>query len=273
MPSSKIRMHKRSPLSPISHGSYKLSPKDIVVRTGNAKFTSLPQQRKQSVKTIKDVQSPAADNSETVFIWHKKVEKETENKIPIEQLKKNQKRRAEDNARELIELKRRRKEREKIRCEIRERKYEEERRKIAETELCWNDQQVEEFFLKQVPLRSQIRLKQGRAKPIDIFTRYTTAVNLLDIENIETEDPLHHMKDLSEEDLEDLCEDIKVYKKVHQQPNYQNFWNRMEKIVNFMLSFHGNSSQGRLRPLNSKIEEEINSILRGKTTNQLEEKY
>ena len=132
MPSPKIRMHKRSPLSPISHGSCKLSPKDIVVRTGNAKFTSLSQQRKQSVKTIKDVQSPAADNSETVFIWHKKVEKETENKIPIEQLKKNQKRRAEDNARELIELKRRRKEREKIRCEIRERKYEEERRKIAE---------------------------------------------------------------------------------------------------------------------------------------------
>ena len=42
-------------------------------------------------------------------------------------------------------------------------------------------------------------------------------------------------------------------------------------MYNFMLSFHGNLSQGRLCPLKSKIEEKINSIFRGKTTNQLEQ--
>ena len=162
-----------------------------------------------------------------------------------------------------------RKEREKIRQEAREVREKEERKRAAEQELAWSKEQEESFFLNQVPLRSQIRLEQGRAQPVDFLARYVTSVNQLDIENIETEDPLRILNNLAEQDLEDLIEDIKVYKTVHLRPNYQCFWNRLEQIANFMLSYAGTSSQRKSHPLNLKIEDEIASILNGKTVSQL----
>ena len=100
--------------------------------------------------------------------------------------------------------------------------------------------------------------------------QYVTSVNQLDIENIETEDPLRILNNLAEQDLEDLIEDIKVYKRVHLRPNYQCFWNRLEQIANFMLSYAGTSQQRKSHPLNLKIEDEIASILNGKKISQLE---
>ena len=162
------------------------------------------------------------------------------------------------------------KEREKIRHEVREVREKEERKRAAEQEVKnRSDEQEESFFLNQVPLRSQIRLEQGRAQPIDLLARYVPSVNQLDIENIETEDPLRNLDNLPEQDLEDLIEDIKVYKRVHLGPDYQYFWNRIEQIANFMLSHSGGSSQRKLHLLTSKIEDEIASILNGKTISQL----
>ena len=254
----------------MSYSSCKLSPKDVVVRKGSS-LATFPEQKVLTGKRKDSSDFPKHDTDklETHFIWHKKVKKEEKEKIPLQLLKKRQKRKAEENAKELEELKRMRKEREKIRQEAREVREKEERKRAAEQELAWSKEQEESFFLNQVPLRSQIRLEQGRAQPVDFLARYVTSVNQLDIENIETEDPLRILNNLAEQDLEDLIEDIKVYKRVHLQPNYQCSWNRLEQIANFMLSHAGTSSQRKSHPLNLKIEDEIASILNGKTISQL----
>ena len=263
MPSPRMKIYKRSPAS---HSSCKSSPTDVLVRTGKgSSLATFPEQKvlPRKRKDSSDFPKTWRWSGKQIFIWHKKIKKEEKEKLPLQLLKKCQKRKAEENARELEELKRRRKEREKIRHEVREVREKEERKRAAEQKLA--EEQEESFFLNQVPLRSQIRLEQGRAQPIDLLARYVTSVNQLNIENIETEDPLHIVDYLPEQDLGDLVEDIKVYKRVHLRPDYQCFWNTMEQIANFMLRYSGSSSQRKLHPLNSRIEDEIASILNGKT--------
>ena len=201
-----MKIFKRSPSS---HSTCKLSPKDVVVRTGKCcKDVTFPVQKLQTRKrkNSSDFKEHEATGD---FIWHKKVKKEDNQKLPLKILRQIQKRKAWENARELEELKTKRKEREKRRFEILEEREKEGRKQIAELELAWSKEQEEVFFLNQVPIRSQIRLSQGRGKPIDFLARYVTSVNQLDLENIETEDPLRILNNLTEDDVEDLFEDIK----------------------------------------------------------------
>ena len=242
-----------------SKRNFKWSPgkSRILVRTGSsAKFLEqkiLPLCRRR------------VENQEAEFYWHKKFEQEKDQKKRA-RWRKSLKRKAEENAKELEELKRRRVEREKIRSDAKEAKEKEKRVQEAATAKSWA-QQEEEFFLKQVPVRSRIRLEQGRAKPIDVLARYVTAVNELDTKNVELETPLSFLDNiLEEEDLEDLREDIKVYKKVHTMPGHQDSWTKLGKIVDFLCC----QKMTKCRQLNPQVEAEIEGMIKGKTTNQLE---
>lgn len=56
--------------------------------------------------------------------------------------------------------------------------------------------------------RSKIRIRDGRAKPIDLLAKYISAED--DDLSVEMHEPYTFLNGLTVTDMEDLCEDIKV---------------------------------------------------------------
>ncbi|KJH52059.1 hypothetical protein DICVIV_01761 [Dictyocaulus viviparus] len=80
----------------------------------------------------------------------------------------------------------------------------------------WTSKEAE-FQLQQAKIRSKIRIEQNRAKPIDLLSRYisfgeesTEEEYEKKEDEFELDDPLNYLKGLSQDDYEDLVEDIKV---------------------------------------------------------------
>lgn len=88
---------------------------------------------------------------------------------------------------------------------------EDEKRKDAD----WNSIESN-FHLTQAEMRSKIRIKENRAKPIDFLLRYARYGEPLEgnsrdqYEDFELEQPTKYIKNLSVQDFEDLLEDMKV---------------------------------------------------------------
>lgn len=80
------------------------------------------------------------------------------------------------NLAEVEELKRNRQAREAAREDFEMIKRDEERRLNSD----W-DKTEEDFLLSQAKLRSRIRLKEGRGKPIDFLARYVCMNQILDL--------------------------------------------------------------------------------------------
>jgi hypothetical protein len=84
-------------------------------------------------------------------------------------------------------------------------------------------QEEDQFHLEQAKLRSKIRLKDGRAKPIDLLAKYVTAEEDEMDMDIEMNEPYTILNGLSGNDLDDLLEDIKVYMDL-EQGRHLDFW-------------------------------------------------
>jgi hypothetical protein len=75
--------------------------------------------------------------------------------------------------------------------------------------------------LKQVKLRSKIRIEEGRAKPIDLLAKYINAED--DDLAIEMHEPYTYLNGLTILDLENLLADIKVYSELEKGVN-SDYW-------------------------------------------------
>lgn len=76
--------------------------------------------------------------------------------------------------------------------------------------LCdWNRQE-DAFHLKQAKLRSSIRIKEGRGKPIDFLGRYIAYFDEGNQDDFELDNPLTYLPTDSVDDFEDLVADIRV---------------------------------------------------------------
>jgi len=75
--------------------------------------------------------------------------------------------------------------------------------------------------LKQVKLRSKIRIEEGRAKPIDLLAKYINAED--DDLAIEMHEPYTYLNGLTILDLENLLADIKVYSELEKGVN-NDYW-------------------------------------------------
>jgi hypothetical protein len=73
----------------------------------------------------------------------------------------------------------------------------------------WNKTE-DVFHLQQAKLRSSIRIKEGRAKPIDYLGRYISYMDESNEEEFELNTPLTYFPNDSIDDYEDLIADIKV---------------------------------------------------------------
>lgn len=111
-------------------------------------------------------------NLRETFIWGKKYEKlGLKSKLDEEQIRAINRERAIRNRHELEKVKQRRLEREREREERAEEMSQMQRAKEAEQFKEWAKQE-DYFHLKQAKLRSKLRIREGRAKPIDILARY-----------------------------------------------------------------------------------------------------
>ncbi len=156
--------------------------------------------------------------SET-FVWRKKIDNKGLSHLKQAELQSMHAKKIEENRRELENVRRRRLEREREK-EERDKELEMlQREKEAEYYKSWG-QQEDTFHLEQAKLRSRIRIADGRAKPIDLLSKYiadqdegaeSMANNGGDISSaIEVMEPTQFLVGLSVEDLEDLLVDIKV---------------------------------------------------------------
>ncbi|GFS73672.1 hypothetical protein TNCV_2246941 [Trichonephila clavipes] len=203
------------------------------------------------------------------FVWKKKLEKEGLHKLSKDEMERRNKQKLEQNKNELEKVKLRRMQREKER-EMREEELTRIQRQKEAAQFSEWEKQEDSFHLKQAKLRSKIRIEEGRAKPIDLLARYISSEE--EDFNVEMHEPYIYLNGLKREDLEDLQEDIKVYKSIENGKNYD-YWKDLEIIVDDEIHKLCDNSDGHRESINTAVSSEIVSIFKGKTPKQLQAMY
>mmetsp|Transcript_4624 Transcript_4624/g.7175 ORF Transcript_4624/g.7175 Transcript_4624/m.7175 type:complete len:644 (+) Transcript_4624:32-1963(+) len=209
------------------------------------------------------------------FTWKKKKEKEA--KLGLDSARLSQERekiRREELKREIEKARRRREER-----EVEKQRWEEERARLAREResLSYADweKKEDEFHLDQAIRRSEIRIKEGRAKPIDIIAKNLHLDNEFDIDMNE---PYKIFKGLSHKEMIELQEDIQGHLELDTE--HREFWQSMIvvcedeleilKRTEEIVASGGKSASGRgASGLHSSIEQDVVAIFRGKSVEQL----
>ncbi|KAL6063742.1 Cactin [Balamuthia mandrillaris] len=210
------------------------------------------------------------------FVWKLKREKELEKGVTPEELDaRDERRRREDLRKELEKAKRRRQEREAEREQ-----WEAERAQIARERESLNyeewEKQEEQFHLEQARIRSEIRIREGRPKPIDIL--YKNLNMDADFE-FEMEEPYKLFANLTLPDLQELQKDIAMYLDLDSSnEEHKVFWEALTIVCLDELE------QAKARQANSKaaagprgfdggvhkaVSDDIATILQGKTYDEL----
>ncbi|XP_062516489.1 splicing factor Cactin-like [Corticium candelabrum] len=212
------------------------------------------------------------------FVWHKKREREGVRNLTEKEHTERDRARMMENRRELEKVKKRRQEREEERV-AREQELEMiQRMKEAEQFKEWG-QEEDEFHLEQAKLRSKIRLRDGRAKPIDLLAKYVTAEEDEMDMDIEMNEPYTILNGLSGTDLEDLLEDIKVYMDL-EQGRHLDYWkditvvceselHKLRKAESSMRT--GSDSYDRRGGIHKAVGQDVYKVFHGKTYFQLQE--
>uniref|UniRef100_A0A7N5KI64 Splicing factor Cactin n=1 Tax=Ailuropoda melanoleuca TaxID=9646 RepID=A0A7N5KI64_AILME len=217
--------------------------------------------------------NPFGDNNLLgTFIWNKALEKKGISHLEEKELKERNKRIQEDNRLELQKVKQLRLEREREKA-MREQELEMlQREKEAEHFKTWEEQE-DNFHLQQAKLRSKIRIRDGRAKPIDLLAKYISAED--DDLAVEMHEPYTFLNGLTVADMEDLLEDIQVYMELEQGKN-ADFWRDMTTITEDeiaklrKLEASGKGPGERREGVNASVSSDVQSVFKGKTYSQLQ---
>ncbi|RWS28669.1 cactin-like isoform X2 [Leptotrombidium deliense] len=217
------------------------------------------------------------------FVWTKKYEKLGIKDIDPEEIERENRIKQRENKKELEKVKERRLQREREREARLEEMAKAQREKEALQFKEW-EKQEDTFHLKQAKLRSQLRIKEGRAKPIDMLARYIDIVTAKEEksetgdneinESFEIFEPYNHLNGLRISDLEDLQEDIKVYMELDDKSNID-YWMDLQTIVTDELQklrkFQSGSESevDRREGINAAVSPEVTSVFDGKTLTQL----
>jgi hypothetical protein len=132
------------------------------------------------------------------------------------------------------------------------------------------------FVLKQAKKKAEIRIREGRAKPIDWLAVILRVIDpdrdLLDVDEEEVQvdvvDPEGVFEDLNESQFEELENDIKSYIALETNRKNQDYWKTMQIICN--------DRRQKLRPLGpderavSSVAADVDRLLGPKTYEQLE---
>ncbi|KAI9021945.1 mid region of cactin-domain-containing protein [Hyaloraphidium curvatum] len=212
------------------------------------------------------------------FVWAKKVESEQKAGLNEAQRLAMEKRRRDEAMAELEKLNRKRAEREeeiRLREEEAERlRREQERAKLGD----WETKEVE-FHLEQAKRRAQIRIKEGRAKPIDVLAMNLSLAtdgaiadefDAMGLE-MEMDEPYAiFQQGLQLEDVEELDRDIRMYLELEKDETNIEFWKAMLVVCEDELSKHRSSmARGRKPGVSAAVLADIDRLLRDKNFEQL----
>ncbi|XP_078377222.1 splicing factor Cactin-like isoform X2 [Oculina patagonica] len=205
------------------------------------------------------------------FVWQKKREKDGEQHLKEEEMRRREKMRQQEAKRELEKVKKRRIEREHEKQMREEERETLQREKEANSFKEWEEQE-DKFHLEQAKLRSKIRIQDGRAKPIDLLAQYVSTDDN-DLE-IQMHEPYTILVGLTIDDLEDLLVDIKVYMELEEGKNAE-FWKDMTIVCRDELQKlkkedpRYSDQMDRRESINASVNQDVAGIFNAKTYSQL----
>ena len=137
----------------------------------------------QTVSGYSNDSNPFGDsNLNEKFVWRKKIEKDVTRGVPLDEFTvKAEKKRQKERMAEIEKVKKRREERALEKAQ-REEEMMMLQRERARAEADDFEKKEEEFHFDQSKVRSKIRLREGRTKPIDILTKYLDESDEFDVE-------------------------------------------------------------------------------------------
>ncbi|XP_042519746.1 cactin [Macadamia integrifolia] len=242
--------------------------------------------KSQTVSGYSNDSNPFGDsNLNEKFVWRKKIERDVSQGQPLVTYSvKSEKKKQKERMAEIEKVKKRREER-----AIEKAKYEEEMavlaRERARAEFHDWEKKEEEFHFDQSKVRSEIRLREGRIKPIDILSKH---LNGSDDFDIEINEPYMVFKGLTVKEMEELHDDIKMHLDLDRAtPTHIKFWEALMVVCDWELAearkkdaldrarVRGQEPPAELlaeeRGLHSSIEGDVKNVLEAKTCNELEE--
>ncbi|GLJ21491.1 hypothetical protein SUGI_0396890 [Cryptomeria japonica] len=240
----------------------------------------------QKVSGYSNDSNPFGDsNLNEKFVWRKKIERDVLQGMPLEDLSvKAEKKRQRERMEEIEKVKKRREER-----AIEKAQHEEEMamlaRERARAEFQDWEKKEEEFHFDQSKVRSEIRLREGRARPIDVLSKN---LNLSDDFDIEINEPYIIFKGLTVKEMEELHDDIKMHLELDRAtPTHIEYWEALMLVCNWEIAearkrdaldrarVRGEEPPAELlaeeRGLHASIDEEVRSLLQGKGYSELHE--
>ena len=206
------------------------------------------------------------------FVWKKKVQNDARSGVYHAQLSKaDEKRRRDEVGEEIAKVKKRRQEREEER-EAWEAEKERMQREADEAEFGDYAAQEDKFHLRQTRVRSQIRIREGRAKAIDRLTRNLSSVGT-DEFDIEVPQPYTIFDGLSLYETEEVRDDIKT--NLEFDTDNAEFWTCMMVVCDDARSARQRPGEAGSacahQELHTSIDGDIEQVLRGKSGQELED--
>ncbi|XP_042010745.1 cactin-like [Salvia splendens] len=218
------------------------------------------------------------------FVWRKKIEKDVSQGVPLDEFSlKSEKKRQKERKAEIEKVKKRREER-----AIEKAQREEEMallaRERARAEFQDWEKKEEEFHFDQSKIRSEIRLREGRMKPIDILTKH---LDHSDDFEIDINEPYMVFQGLTVKEMEELHNDIKMHLDLDRAtPTHVGYWEALSVVSEWELAEARKKDAldrarvrgeklppemiGEERGLHTSIEADVKSLLQGKTYSELE---
>ena len=232
------------------------------------------------------------DNIRKPFIWRKKYEEQGV-KIDEKQIEAENRRKAEANKIELEKIKERQRKRDlEYQQKLNDNEYL-QRQKEAEQHEHW-EQEEDDFVLRQHRHRSKIRIRDGRAKPIDLFAHYIDIFGskpdgkkkgngYLQEEKIDLSDspvellnPCEWFNGLRYPDLQALEPDIKTYMSADFEGNQQYWKDLLDITLNEMAKLQTMKEQSEARgssasDISAAVVPDVMSLFEGKSIEELDE--
>lgn len=217
-------------------------------------------------------------NLTSTFVWKKKLEVKGLKDLSIEEIEMLNRQKQIENKVELEKVKKRRQERELERAQREEEMVQLQRsREVAQFEE-W-EKQEDQFHLEQARLRSKIRIHDGRAKPIDLLAQYVSEQSLEETIEMQMHEPYTYLNGLEIADLEDLLEDIRIYMDMDKSQENVDYWedlkiiahDELQKLRKSELGNDYHAAVGNREGINQSVARDVTSIVQGKTAQQLDE--
>lgn len=217
-------------------------------------------------------------NLTSTFMWKKKLEVKGMKDLTMEEIEMLNRQKQIENKVELEKVKKRRQERELERAQREDEMVQLQRsREVAQFEE-W-EKQEDQFHLEQARLRSKIRIQDGRAKPIDLLAQYVSEQSLEETIEMQMHEPYTYLNGLEIADLEDLLEDIRIYMDMDKSKENVDYWedlkiiahDELQKLRKSELGNEYHAAVGNREGINQSVARDVTSIVQGKTAQQLDE--